>query len=354
MQIRYLCGMSQLPLLQNQDLSALCTFGVPAKAAHYLHATTPDHLLLGWGWAHQQGLPALVLGGGSNVLMLADWPGLVLHVGLSGIDMLAEDADTVHVLAGAGVVWNDLVQFAVSHGWGGIENLVLIPGTVGAAPIQNIGAYGVEIKDVLVAVQALDVTTGQAVRLLNAECGFGYRDSIFKRESRGRYIITGVELRLSKHPELHIGYGDVATELAATATPPYQVQDVARVVANIRRRKLPDPAEFGNAGSFFKNPVVEADVWARIRQQYPTARAFETGERRFKLAAGWLIEQAGWRGKRQGAVGAFERQALVIVNYGGATGREVWQYAQAVQASVWDMFGVRLEAEVQIIDPDFV
>jgi UDP-N-acetylmuramate dehydrogenase len=284
-------------------------------------------------------------------LFTADFPGLVVRNVLRGIDIVQETDDLVHLKVGAGENWHALVLWAVERGYGGIENLSLIPGTVGAAPIQNIGAYGVEIKDVLVSVEALDLHNDARIcHFTNAECQFGYRDSLFKRTGKGRYCITSVTLALSKEPHvLHLGYGDVQKNIEAQGIVQPTIADVSRTVIQIRQSKLPDPAVLGNCGSFFKNPEVDRRVLDRIREAHPAAPGYDLPQGRVKIPAGWLIEQCGWKGRRVGATGCYEKQALVLVNYGGATGEAVKALAHTIIESVDERFGVRLEPEVNIL-----
>lgn len=292
----------------------------------------------------------MVLGGGSNVVFTKDWPGTILLNRIGGIEVVRSFKHCVWVRVGGGVVWHDLVTWAVAAGYGGLENLSLIPGTVGAAPIQNIGAYGVELRDVFVQLEAVDLEGGTRRIFRRVDCQFGYRDSIFKGVLRGRYAITQVTLRLRKAPHrLHLDYGDIRRQLTAHGVLQPGIADVAEAVIAIRRAKLPDPAVLGNCGSFFKNPEISHAEWVRLQASWPEAPHFPLPDGRIKVPAGWLIEQCGWKGYRQGSVGVYERQALVLVNLGGATGAEVAAMAAAIQASVKEKFGIFLEAEVNLI-----
>ncbi len=250
--------------------------------------------------------------------------------------------------AGAGEKWEDLVDYAVARNLGGIENLTLIPGTVGAAPVQNIGAYGAEASDVIVSVKAFHLEKKEWMTLDNEACGFGYRDSIFKREMKNRAVICSVVFRLSKTPELRLDYGDIRKELAAGDIVNPSVRDISSIIAGIRRSKLPDPQQAGNAGSFFKNPVITESEFQVLSSSYPHAKVFRQGDL-YKIPAGWLIEQAGWKGYRLGDAGCYEKQALILVNYGTATGRDILALAEKIEASVYDKFGISLEREVNII-----
>ncbi|MBX3101781.1 MAG: UDP-N-acetylmuramate dehydrogenase [Bacteroidetes bacterium] len=336
----------------HKDLRPFNTFGLSAYTARYLQVADEAALQ---EWWQTQGTPPeglLVLGGGSNVLLTRDFPGLTLHMAIRGQEVIAEDDRTVLWQLGAGECWHDSVLSAVDSGWGGIENLALIPGTVGAAPMQNIGAYGVELKDVFHSLQAFHLPTGHIHTFDKEACRFGYRTSVFKHEVKGQYIITRVTLRLHKAPHvLHTGYGAVAEELAlrVPAGQSPGITDVAQAVMAIRRSKLPDPAELGNAGSFFKNPLVPAAQHSKLRTHYPEIPGWPQPDGQVKVPAAWLIEQTGWKGKRLGHAGAHARQPLVLVNYGGATGQEMLALAQAIRQSVRHTFDIDLEPEVNVV-----
>jgi UDP-N-acetylmuramate dehydrogenase len=291
--------------------------------------------------------PLRVLGGGSNVLLTGPVHGTVILNRLMGINVVAEDRAHVWVRAGAGEVWHDLVLYAISNSLGGIENLALIPGTVGAAPIQNIGAYGVEVRDTITGVEAWNWERGEIQEFSNEACRFGYRDSVFKHELKDRVVITAVTFRLSRRPELHLDYGAIREELAAMVATP-SVQTVAQAVINIRRSKLPDPAVIGNAGSFFKNPAIPGAAFEALKAEFWAIPSFPAGEGLVKVPAGWLIEQCGWKGYRCGDAGVHAKQALVLVNYGSAAGEEILQLSADVMRSVKEKFGIMLEREVQV------
>jgi UDP-N-acetylmuramate dehydrogenase len=290
----------------------------------------------------------LILGLGSNVLFTHDFKGVVIRNEIRGISIIGESGDSVLIEAGAGEKWEDLVDYAVARNLGGIENLTLIPGTVGAAPVQNIGAYGAEASDVIVSVNAFHLEKKEWMTLDNEACGFGYRDSIFKRELKNRSVICSVVFRLSKTPELKLDYGDIRKELAARDIINPSVKDISSIIAGIRRSKLPDPQQTGNAGSFFKNPVITGSEFQVLSSSYPHVKVFRQGDL-YKIPAGWLIEQAGWKGYRLGDAGCYEKQALILVNYGRATGRDILALAQMIEASVFDKFGINLEMEVNLI-----
>lgn len=332
------------------SLQPFNTFGIAVKADALCSFQAVEELRALLAAPELSALPRLVLGGGSNILFTRDFDGLVLLNEVPGIAIEAETDDHVVVRAGAGVVWHDLVMHCVAKGWGGLENLSLIPGKVGAAPMQNIGAYGVEIKDCFVSLEALRVSDGEVIRFDRSACSFGYRESFFKREGRDRFIILNVSFTLTKRDHLiRTAYGDIQGELSRMSVAQPTIKDVSDAVIAIRSSKLPDPKVLGNAGSFFKNPVVDARVAERIKLAHPNAPVYPAGEGQSKLAAGWLIEQCGWKGRRIGKCGVHEKQALVLVNHGGATGAEVWELSDQVLRSVRERFGVELEREVNII-----
>lgn len=334
----------------NASLKALNTFGIEAKA--FALAVFADRQQLDTLRSHPEILhkPALILGGGSNLLFTKDFDGVVLLNRVEGIRLLDEDENYYYVQAGAGENWHQFVLTCIAKGWAGLENLSLIPGNVGASPMQNIGAYGVEIKDRFHNLEAYETATGKMVTFDHAACKFGYRESIFKRELKDQYVIMNVTFRLLKNPEPNTGYGAIREELellGVRGTP--TIADISRAVINIRNSKLPNPKELGNAGSFFKNPVVETSLYNTIAAKYPDAPMYPAGEGQVKMAAGWLIEKTGWKGRKVGNCGVHARQALVLVNYGGATGAEIYALSEAVMAAVKEQFGIDLEREVNII-----
>lgn len=334
-----------LPIQYNFSLRGLNTFGVQASAHAYLPVTSVDTLQDVKHDADLVAMPRLVLGGGSNILLTRDFPGLVLHVGIKGIEIVGEDADATYVRAAAGENWHQFVQWTLAHGLGGLENLSLIPGSVGAAPIQNIGAYGIEIKDLFHSLTLFDFETGEQTTLNKAECMFGYRDSVFKHRLRDRAVVLDVTFALPKQWQPNLRYADVTNELAARSIAQPTAQDISAAVIAIRTRKLPDPAVIGNAGSFFKNPVVTTAQRDALLQRYPQMVNYAQPDGSVKLAAGWLIDQCGWKGKTAGAAGVYENQALVLVNRGGASGAEIAQLAAAIQDDVVQRFDVQLEPE---------
>jgi len=326
------------------DLSSFNTLGLRSQASLYtelhsifdLHALIQDPQLKKEKWH--------ILGGGSNLVLPPLVQGLVIKVVNQGRELLHEEADFWFVKAQAGENWNDFVQWTLAHGYYGLENLSLIPGTVGAAPIQNIGAYGVEVKDTLWEVTCVDLASGELKTFTNEECRFSYRDSFFKQEGAGKYLIWDVTFRLPKKVKLHLEYGDIRKELERQQLEENPI-NISRAVISIRTSKLPDPKVIGNAGSFFKNPLVTADHRDDLLKKYPQLVSFSASEGKFKLAAGWLIDQSGWKGKKLGPVGMFEKQALVLVNHGGASADDVWKLAAQVCADVKSRFGVDIEAE---------
>ena len=336
-------------LVEHAALGSLNTFGVEASASWLAEvrdaAVIPAVLAL----PAVNGTPVMVLGEGSNVLFAADFPGLILRTAFDNVRVLGDEGTSALVRAEAGAAWDALVDWTLARGLAGLENLALIPGLVGAAPIQNIGAYGAEVAESIATVEAWDRQAGRFERLDAAQCAFAYRDSVFKREPE-RWIVTAVEFRLAREARPRLDYAGVREELAAQGviadpTP----QQVANAVRRLRRRKLPDPAVIGNAGSFFKNPVVEAALAARIRAEHPQAPVYPAGEGCSKLSAAWLIESCGWRGHRDGDAGISAQHALVLVNHGNASGAELLALARRVADSVEQRLGVRLEPEPRIV-----
>lgn len=321
------------------------SFGVEQQAARLAEFETVDDLRT----LFAAGIPSrwTVLAGGNNILFTRDYDGLLITPAARQIAVTADDGETVRLRVDAGVEWDDLVEWAVERELWGIENLSLIPGQAGAAPVQNIGAYGSEAKDVIERVEMYCVETGVLMTLDAAHCGFGYRESVFKHDLKGRVVITAVEIALSRTLRPRLGYGDVEREVEARGGA--TLRNIREAICAIRRAKLPDPAVMGNAGSFFKNPTVEAAEAERLGADYPDMPHYPAADGRVKLAAGWLIDRAGLKGHREGPVGIHERQALVVVNHGGATGGEVIAFARKVQAAVREKFGIEIDTEVNIL-----
>lgn len=336
-----------MKIRKNVSLLPYNTFGIPAKANFFAEVFTVNQLRE----ALRSGIQSVfILGGGSNILFTRDPEGLVLKNSIRGIEVIRRFKNKTWIKTGAGEVWHDFVLWAVQNGYGGVENLSLIPGSMGAAPVQNIGAYGVELKDVFVGLQAIELATGKLRYFSRADCRFGYRDSFFKKEGKGKYCIISVTLSLTTSiHQVNISYGDLRKTLNANGIYQPSIGDVSRAVIQIRSSKLPDPARVGNSGSFFKNPETDRSVLDRIQRTHPDAPYFDLPDGRVKIPAGWLIEQCGWKGKRVGNTGCYEKQALVLVNYGNATGEEVKSLAFEIIGSVEKKFGVRLEPEVNIL-----
>jgi UDP-N-acetylmuramate dehydrogenase len=331
---------------ENVSLLPYNTFGFDVKARYFASITTAaqlQDLLLDPRWASA---PKWVLGGGSNVLLTKDINALVLRIEIDGIKVVSEEDNELSIKVGAGEKWHEFVLYCVENSYAGVENLSLIPGTVGAAPMQNIGAYGVEIKDIFQELEAVDVQSGTTRRFNASECGFGYRESVFKRALKDQYIITSVTFRLQKTPDFHVSYGDIQKTLEEMKVEKLSIKAVSDAVIQIRQNKLPDPAQIGNAGSFFKNPEISKQQFDALKEKYPALPGYVMNADTMKVPAGWLIEQAGWKGYREGAVGVHARQALVLVHYGGGTGDEIKVLSQKVQASVEAAYGIRLTAEV--------
>jgi len=331
---------------ENVSLLPYNTFGFDVKARYFASITTAaqlQDLLLDPRWASA---PKWVLGGGSNVLLTKDINALVLRIEIDGIKVVSEEDNELSIKVGAGEKWHEFVLYCVENSYAGVENLSLIPGTVGAAPMQNIGAYGVEIKDIFQEFEAVDVQSGTTRRFNASECGFGYRESVFKRALKDQYIITSVTFRLQKTPDFHVSYGDIQKTLEEMKVEKLSIKAVSDAVIQIRQNKLPDPAQIGNAGSFFKNPEISKQQFDALKEKYPALPGYVMNADTMKVPAGWLIEQAGWKGYREGAVGVHARQALVLVHYGGGTGDEIKVLSQKVQASVEAAYGIRLTAEV--------
>lgn len=331
---------------ENISLASLNSFGIEAQARYYTKISSVDELS---NLQLEQKLPLLVLGGGSNILFTRDFSGYVLHNEIRGIEVVHEDEEQVLVRTGAGEVWHEFVEYCIGNGYAGVENLALIPGRNGASPIQNIGAYGVEVKDVFYELEAFHLFEKKLYRFSASECAFGYRDSVFKNRYKGQFMISSVTYRLSKKPVFHTTYGAIAQELEKMGIQDLSIRAIGDAVIRIRRSKLPDPAEIGNAGSFFKNPEVSAGQFSLLRSEYPDIVGYPLPGDRIKLAAGWMIERAGWKGHRSGQAGVHNKQALVLVNYGGAKGKEIYDLSEEILLSIREKFGVNLEREVNII-----
>lgn len=338
---------------ENVSLRRLNTFGIDATARYLATFNGREQLaeILSWSQASGYKLQAasLVLGGGSNILFTHDFDGLVLKNEIKGSVKIGEDADYVYVKAGAGENWHAFVLYCISNGWAGVENLSLIPGCCGASPIQNIGAYGVEIKDVFHELEAFHLEEKTIVRFKANDCAFGYRESVFKNKYKGQFAILSVTYKLRKQPVFHTSYGAIQQELEKAGTTALSIKAISDAVIRIRQSKLPDPAVVGNAGSFFKNPTISAETFASLKGKYPGIPGYPQPDGTTKLAAGWLIEQCGWKGFREGDAGVHPLQALVLVNYGNAPGGKIYELSSRILESVKEKFGVGLEREVNLI-----
>ncbi|EKF55895.1 UDP-N-acetylenolpyruvoylglucosamine reductase [Galbibacter marinus] len=333
-------------LERNVSLKPYNTFGIDVTALQFMEID--DNATLKEVLFSKEHPDSLIIGGGSNILLTKDLERLVIHLNTKGIEVLNKTQNHAQVEIQAGEVWHDFVLWALVHDLGGIENLSLIPGNVGTAPVQNIGAYGVELKDVFVSCQALDLKENKQVSFTKEDCAFGYRDSVFKR-NKGRYIITSVILELTtRNHQKNISYGAIASQLKEQGIEHPSINQISDAVISIRQSKLPDPKVLGNGGSFFKNPVVLVEQFTQIQKQYPDIPHYNFGENQIKIPAGWLIEQCGYKGKRYKEVGVHKNQALVLVNYGDAKGEQLWELAQNIQKSVKDKFNVYIEPEVNI------
>lgn len=336
-------------ILTDTDLFQYNTFGIHAMAQYFATFQDTDKLveLLN----SKKNVPLLTIGGGSNILLTKDFAGLVLKNEIKGISLVAEDADYFYIKAGAGENWHSFVQHCIAQGYAGVENLSFIPGCVGASPMQNIGAYGVEIKDVFYSLEALQIADGTTHTFHLSDCHFGYRESVFKRALKGQFIILNVTYRLSKQPHYNISYGAIEQELEKMGIRELSIRAISDAVIAIRSSKLPDPKKIGNAGSFFKNPTIPLAQYEQLKQSFPDIKGFHLPDDKMhiKIAAGWLIEQCGWKGFRENNYGVHAHQALVLVNYHDATGAEIYALSSRIIASVEEKYGITLEREVNII-----
>ena len=333
---------------ENFSLKNFNTFGIEAKARQFVavHSITDLKTVL----EQHPDEKKFILGGGSNMLLTKDIDALVIHVDLKGKKIINEDDNFVWVESQAGENWHEFVLWTIDQNFGGLENMSLIPGNVGTTPVQNIGAYGTEIKDTFVSCDAIKITNQEMKTFTKEECHFGYRESVFKNEVKDQYIITSVVFKLTKqNHKINISYGDIALQLSNRNIQIPTLKDVSDAVIAIRQSKLPDPKELGNSGSFFKNPILLKSDFEKIHQQFPEMKYYEVSATEVKVPAGWLIEQAGFKGKRFGDAGVHKNQALVLVNYGNATGQEILDVAKTIQATIFQIFGIHIEAEVNVI-----
>ncbi len=337
-------------LSENISLKPLNSFGIDAKARFFAGFTSLvqlNEILAGPSFRADQ--PLLILGGGSNILFTKDFDGYVLKNEIKGIELVQEDAAHYYVKASAGENWHQFVMYCINHNYAGIENLSLIPGNVGASPMQNIGAYGVEIKDVFYELEAFHLKEKKTYTFRNKDCEFGYRESVFKKKHKGQFIILNVTFRLQKQPVFHTQYGAIEQELNRMQIQDLSIKSISDAVINIRTAKLPDPAVTGNAGSFFKNPIIPQALFEKLKTSYPSLPGYPSANNEIKIAAGWLIENTGWKGYRNGDAGCYDKQALVLVNYGDANGSDIYSLSQSIIESVQEKFGITLEREVNIL-----
>jgi len=333
---------------EHKSLKDFNTFGIDCSARYFVAVTSVEELkqIL----SEKRFDNRFILGGGSNMLLTKDIDALVIHLNLKGKKVLSETDSNATIQAMAGENWHEFVQYCIKNNFGGLENLSLIPGNVGTAPIQNIGAYGVELKDTFVSCNAIEIATGKERTFTKKDCNFGYRNSIFKNEAKGEYIITSVTFQLTKkNHKLNTGYGAIKQQLAEKNIENPSIKDISEAVIDIRQSKLPDPKKLGNSGSFFKNPVIGSKKFQEFKIQNPEAPYYEISDNEYKIPAGWLIEQADFKGKRFNDAGVHKNQALVLVNYGNATGDEIWKLALTIQQTVKDKFDIYIEPEVNII-----
>lgn len=336
-------------IIENYPLLKLNTFGIDVKAKYFTSINTINELIEVTKTNVFKDLELLILGGGSNILFTKDFDGLVILNNIKGKEIIDQNQQSIFLKIGAGENWHELVMYCVDNGWGGIENLSLIPGNTGTAPMQNIGAYGVEIKETFIELEALEISSGKIVKFNNSDCEFGYRESVFKNKMKNQYIILNITLELKKNPVLNINYGDVKAILESQNIKNPDIKEVSNAIISIRQSKLPDPKKIGNSGSFFKNPIVSLNLLELIKKKYPNVVNYEINENEFKIAAGWLIERAGWKGKKFNNYGVHEKQALVLVNYGLANGMEIFELSEKIILDIKDKFGITLEREVNII-----
>lgn len=336
-------------IIENYPLLKLNTFGVDVKAKYFTSINTINELIELTKTNVFKDLELLILGGGSNILFTKDFDGLVILNNIKGKKIIDQNQQSIFLKIGAGENWHELVMYCVDKRWGGIENLSLIPGNTGTAPMQNIGAYGVEIKETFIELEALEISSGKIVKFNNSDCEFGYRESVFKNKMKNQYIILNITLELKKNPVLNINYGDVKAILESQNIKDPTIKEVSNAIISIRQSKLPDPKKIGNSGSFFKNPIVSLNQLELIKKKYPNVVNYEINENEFKIAAGWLIERAGWKGKKFNNYGVHKKQALVLVNYGLANGMEIFELSEKIILDIKDKFGITLEREVNII-----
>lgn len=344
-----------MQIRENISLRPYHTFGIDVQAKYFSSFNSVDQLQELLNYKPLLSEEKMILGGGSNILFTKDFDGVILRNEISGIQVREEADDFIYITAGAGMNWHELVMYAVQNGYAGMENLSLIPGNTGASPMQNIGAYGVEIKDIFHELEAYHLATGTVKKFSLSECEFGYRESVFKRKYRGQFVITAVTYRLSRKPIFHTSYGAIQQELERMGVQDLSIAAISQAVINIRSSKLPDPKQIGNAGSFFKNPTIDQQQFDELKKRFPEVPSFPFSATQVKVPAGWLIEHSGpdanssWKGYRVGDAGCYPKQALVLVNYGSATGKDVYDLSEQILHSVMKKYNVQLEREVNIV-----
>jgi len=339
--------LNMIEIKENHSLEKLNSFGLYVQTRFFIEIDQVDDLQKFIQANPFPDLPRLILGEGSNILFTSDYPGIILHPAIAGIEIIHETKDFADVRVGAGENWDHFVSWAVGKNLGGIENLSLIPGSVGAAPVQNIGAYGAEVSEVISSIETINITNGESNTFQNTDCQFGYRKSIFKNELKNKVLITHVIFRLTKDPVLNTTYGLVKEKMQAIESP--ELSDLRRIIIEIRKEKLPDPSILGNAGSFFKNPEINQKLLQQIIKKYPDIQQFPSvSQDLVKIPAAWLIQECGWKGKRSGNVGSYDKQPLVLINYGKATGQEILTFSERIQQAVYAKFGIKLEREVNV------
>ena len=337
-----------MDIIKNKSLKSYNTFGIDCNSSFFARINTLKDLEELYQHPLFKSQKKLILGGGSNILFTSNYEGLVIKNEIKGIEIKKETNDVVEVQIGAGVNWHEFVTYAVNNKWGGVENMSLIPGNCGTAPMQNIGAYGVEIKDTFISLNAYEIETGETVSFDRKKCDFGYRESVFKNDLKDQYIILDITLRLQKKPILNTKYGDINNTLIKNNISNPTIKDVSNAVIEIRTSKLPNPKEIGNAGSFFKNPIIQQDQFKELKTKFSEIVSYPVNENQVKLAAGWLIEKAGWKGRDFGDFGVHKKQSLVLVNYNNASGKEIFDLSQDILEDVYQKFQVKLEREVNI------
>ncbi|MFT4753620.1 MAG: UDP-N-acetylmuramate dehydrogenase [Salibacteraceae bacterium] len=338
-----------MQLQKNISLQPFNTFGIDVTASLFCEWNSIEDVKQYASSTTLKSHDRLILGGGSNMLLTQDFEGLAIKNNILGKDLISENEDEVILKIGGGEGWHEVVLWSIAQGWNGMENMSLIPGSMGAAPIQNIGAYGKELKDIFVALEAIDLETGEQKTFDVEACEFGYRNSVFKNIYKGKYVIVSVTIRLTKKGDFNTSYGSISQEIEKAGIKELSAKAISDAVITIRQSKLPDPNKLGNSGSFFKNPIISESLYEEVKFDYPALPGYSAGEGLIKVPAGWLIDQAGWKGKRVGACGVHTKQALVLVNYGGATGQEIFQLSENVIADVIQKYGIELEREVNVL-----